>query len=86
MHYTDLDKELYRIENLINWKSILSGLNPLRPSEAYHVSKLINIGSDNGLSSDRRQAIIWTNAEIFPTSVLRNDKNCKFIFMLPNRN
>ena len=27
-----------------------------------YVSKLINIGSDNGLSPDRRQAIIWTNA------------------------
>ena len=26
------------------------------------VSKLIMIGSDNGLSPDRRQAIIWTNA------------------------
>ena len=29
------------------------------------VSKLTNIGSDNGLSPGRRQAIIWTNAEIF---------------------
>ena len=28
------------------------------------VSKLAIIGSDNGLSPDRRQAIIWTNAEI----------------------
>ena len=28
------------------------------------VSKLIIIGSDNGLSPDRRQAIIWTNAMI----------------------
>ena len=28
------------------------------------VSKLIIIGSDNGLSPGRRQAIIWTNAEI----------------------
>ena len=26
------------------------------------VGKLIIIGSDNGLSPDRRQAIIWTNA------------------------
>ena len=26
------------------------------------VGKLTNIGSDNGLSPDRRQAIIWTNA------------------------
>ena len=28
------------------------------------VSKLTIIGADNGLSPDRRQAIIWTNAEI----------------------
>ena len=28
------------------------------------ISKLTIIGSDNGLSPDRRQAIIWTNAEI----------------------
>ena len=29
-----------------------------------YVSKLISIGSDNGLSPGRRQAIIWTNAGI----------------------
>ena len=28
------------------------------------VSKLTVIGSDNGLSPDRRQAIIWTNGEL----------------------
>ena len=28
------------------------------------VSKLTIIGSDNGLSPGRRQAIVWTNAEI----------------------
>ena len=28
------------------------------------VSKLTSIGSDNGLSPDRRQAIIWTSAGI----------------------
>ena len=28
------------------------------------VSKLTIMGSDNGLSSDQHQAIIWTNAEI----------------------
>ena len=28
------------------------------------VNKLTIIGSDNGLSPDRRQAIIWTNANI----------------------
>ena len=34
-------------------------INSLRPSDA---SKLTIIGSDNGLSPGRRQAIIWTNA------------------------
>ena len=29
-----------------------------------YVSKIIIIGSDNGLSPGRRQAIIWTNAGI----------------------
>ena len=29
------------------------------------VGKLTNIGSDNGLSPGRRQAIIWTNAGMF---------------------
>ena len=28
------------------------------------VGKVTSIGSDNGLMSGRRQAIIWTNAEI----------------------
>ena len=28
------------------------------------ISKLTTVGSDNGLSPDRRQAITWTNAEI----------------------
>ena len=28
------------------------------------VDDITTIGSDNGLSPDRRQAIIWTNAEI----------------------
>ena len=39
--------------------------NQLRPSDAYIcVGKLTIIGSDNGLSPGRRQAIIWTNAGI----------------------
>ena len=33
-------------------------------SDAICVSKLTITGSDNGLSPDRRQAIIWTNAGI----------------------
>ena len=40
-------------------------INSLRPSDAYIcVSKLTIIGSDNGLSPGRRQAIILTNAGI----------------------
>ena len=34
------------------------------------VSKLSNIGSDNGLSPDQPQTIIWTNAAIFLTEPL----------------
>ena len=34
------------------------------------VGKLTNIGSDNGLSPGRRQAIIWTNAGILLTQTL----------------
>ena len=44
-----------------SWTSIKS----MRPSDAYIcVSKLTTIGSDNGLSPGRRQAIIWSNAGI----------------------
>ena len=40
-------------------------VNSLRPSDpSICVSKLTIIGSDNGLSPGRRQAIIWTNAGI----------------------
>ena len=35
------------------------------------VSKLNIIGSDNGLSSGRRQAIVWTNAGILLIGTLR---------------
>ena len=42
-----------------------SPINSLRPTDAYIVSKLTTIGSDNGLLPDWRQAIIWTNAGIF---------------------
>ena len=37
------------------------------------VSKLTIIGSDNGLSPDRRQAIIWTNAGILLIGPLRTN-------------
>ena len=39
------------------------------------VSKLTIIGSDNGLSPDRRQAIIWTNAGILLIGPLRTNFN-----------
>ena len=35
------------------------------------VGKLVIIGSDNGLSPDRRQTIIWTNAELLSIGPLR---------------
>ena len=37
------------------------------------VSKLTIIGSDNGLAPGRRQAIIWTNAEILSIGPLRTN-------------
>ena len=39
------------------------------------VSKLISIGSDNGLSPGRRQAIIWTNAGILSNGRLGTNFN-----------
>ena len=39
------------------------------------VSKLTNIGSDNVLSPDRRQAIIWTNAGILLIGLLGTNFN-----------
>ena len=36
----------------------------MRPSDAYMRPKFDIIGSDNGLSPGRPQAIIWTNASI----------------------
>ena len=38
-----------------------------------YVSELIIIGSDNGLSAGRRQAIIRTNAEILLIETLRTN-------------
>ena len=42
----------------------IAEFNSLRPSDHICVSKQTIIGSDNGLSPGRRQAIIWTNAGI----------------------
>ena len=52
--------ELKSSEMLLNvtWNRF----NSLRPSDAYIcVGNLTIVGSDNGLSPGRRQAIIWTN-------------------------
>ena len=38
-----------------------------------YVGKLIAIGSDNGLSPDRRQATIWTNVGLFSIGPLRTN-------------
>ena len=48
-------------------------VNSLRPSDAYASVnyKLTIIGSDNGLSPGRRQAIIWTNAGILLIGPIR---------------
>ena len=47
-----------------------------------YVSKLNTIGSDNGLSPGRRQAIIWTNAGIILTGPLGTNSSeiLKFIY------
>ena len=43
------------------------------------VSKLTIIGSDNGLSPGRRQAIIWTNARTFLIGHLETNFNEIFV-------
>ena len=43
------------------------------------VNKLTSIGSDNGLSPDRRQTIIWTNAGIVLIGSLRTNFSEFFI-------
>ena len=56
-----------KFENICKCWSFCSGCNVLTHwGQVMHicVSKLTIIGSDNGLSPSRRQAIIWTNAGI----------------------
>ena len=52
---------------VIQGNGIVRTFNSLGPSDG----KLIIIGSDNGLSPDRRQAIIWTNAELLSIGPMR---------------
>ena len=54
-------------------------VNSLRPNEALCISKLTIIGSDNGLSPDRCQVIIWTNAGILLIGPLRTNFSEIFI-------
>ena len=55
-------------------------LNALRPSDAY-MRKLTIIGSDNGLSHGRHQAIIWTDAVILLIKPLGINLNVVLIEM-----
>ena len=56
-------------------KANVTMFNISRPSNATHicVSNPIIIGSDNGLSPERRQAIIWTNAGVLLIRLLRKN-------------
>ena len=63
-------------------QSLCTGLNVLTHwGRVTHicVSKLTIIGSDNGLSPGRRQAIIWTNAGILLIGPIRTNFNEIFI-------
>ena len=58
------------------WRPFCLGFNVLTHwNRVTHicVNKLTIIGSDNGLSPGRRQAIIWTNAEILLIGPLRTN-------------
>ena len=57
-----LNMDDIRIEYMLN--HIFYTVNSLRLSDANMRQQLSTIGSDNGLSPERRQAIIWTNAGI----------------------
>ena len=58
--------------------------NSWRQSDAYMcVYNLTMIGSDNGLSPDRRQAINWTNAGILLNGTLRTNFSEFLIQILP---
>ena len=52
----------HRVDNQTPPKLVINHLTHWGRVTHICVSKLTIIGSDNGLSPDRRQAIIWTNA------------------------
>ena len=61
-------KLMFRYHNLLDsWSGLINSLGRLTH---ICVSKLTIIGSNNGLSPGRRQAIIWTNAGILLTGPL----------------
>ena len=60
-------KKVYLKMSSVKWRQMCPGLNVITHwGRVTHicVSNLATIGSDNGLSPGRRQAIIWTNAGI----------------------
>ena len=59
--------KVFNFSNIRFWKSVLTHWGRVTHICA---SKLTIIGSDNGLSPGRRQAIIWTNAGILSTGPL----------------
>ena len=68
----------HEVNSIRKWNHILKKMtqsfNSLRLCDAYIcVSELTIIGSDNGLSPSRRQAIIWTNAGILLIGPLRTN-------------
>ena len=73
--FTDVKKWAFKYHgyNELGWQFL--AVNWLRPSDAYMRQKLTIIGSDNGLSPGRRQALIWTNAGILLTGPLRTKFN-----------
>ena len=58
----------------------MTAMHSLGPSDALCISNLTIIGSDNGLSPGRRQAIIWTNAGILLIGPLGTNLSEIYIF------
>ena len=60
---------------MTHYKMNYLSFNWLRPGDAYMLSKLAAIGSDNGLSPGRRQAIIWTKVGLLLIGLLGTNFN-----------
>ena len=61
---------MIQMDGICRYFEVLLVLNHWGRVTHIYVSKLTIIGSDNDLSPDRRQAIIWTNAGILPIGPL----------------